>query len=137
MGSPAYQKCAAKEKVSLCKCLMCSYKAAFPIPAHSSSAQLCMALQQLDGKCYLLPALPTVALQNKSTVKQQHGCQVYHPEVFLTAHISCKAFTAPHTLCTDCQAEFSPSHASFHHLCANCVDQTGSVTPASSKSDGL
>lgn len=80
--------------------------------------------------------LPTVALQNKSMVKQQHGFQVYYPEVFLTAHISCKAFTPPHTsLCTDCQAEFSPSHAPFHHLCATCVDQTGSVT--SSKSDGL
>lgn len=131
MGSPAYWKYAAKEKVSLYKCLTCSYKAAFPIPAagHSSAWPHNSWLESATSSLLL----PTVALQNKNTVKQQHGFQVYYPEMFLTAHISCKAFTPPHTfLCPDCQTEFSPSHASFHYLCANCVDQTGSVKPASS-----
>lgn len=81
--------------------------------SNRSSQQLCTALQGSTTNSWLESAtcsllLPTAALQNKSTVKQQHGFQVYYPEVFLTAHISCKAFTPPQTSsCTDCQAEFS------------------------------
>lgn len=121
------------ERRCLCKCLMCSYKAAFPIPVHSSAEPYNSWLQSATSSLLL----PTVALPNQSTVKQQHEFQVCYPELFLTAHISCKAFTPPHTLCTDCQAELCPSHTPFHPSRANCVDQTGSGAPASSKSDGL